>query len=212
MSKKKQKYYVVWEGFEPGIYTRWEDCQRQIDGFSFAKYKSFDDLAQAEAAFEDDYRNYYGKNSKSDALTAEEKAKYGKPILHSITVDGACNGKTRQVEYQGRETSTGALLFHKGPFEEGTNNVVEFLAIVHALALCKQQGWDFPIYSDSRNAINWVKYKNVRTNLKKTEKNKPLFDLVDRALQWLHKNTYTNAILKWETKAWGENPADFGRK
>lgn len=211
MSKKK-KYYVVWEGLEPGIYEHWNQCKKQIDGFAFAKYKSFESKQEAEAAYEDDYKNYIGKDVKKEGLSAEEKARYGQPILHSISVDGAWNTSTGRCEYQGRETSTGALLFHKGPFDDGTNNVMEFLAIVHALALCKQQQWDFPIYSDSRNAIGWVKQKRVGTKLQRTSKNAILFDLLDRALQWLKENTYPNPILKWETKAWGENPADFGRK
>lgn len=209
---KKSKFYVVWEGVEPGIYSDWKTCQRQIEGFPFAKYKSFESREAAEIAFEDDPKNYIGKELKKEALSAEEKARYGIPILHSISVDGAWNTKTGRCEYQGRETSTGALLFHKGPFEDGTNNVMEFLAIVHALALCKQQGWNFPIYSDSRNAINWVKQKRLGTKLQQSGKNQILFDLMSRALEWLKNNTYPNPILKWETKAWGENPADFGRK
>lgn len=209
---KTKKYYVVWEGYEPGIYSDWNTCKRQIDGFAYAKYKSFASLAEAEKAFEDDPKKYIGKNVKSSGLSAEEKARYGEPILHSISVDGAWNTKTGFCEYQGRETSTGALLFHKGPFADGTNNVMEFLAIVHALAMCKQQGWQFPIYSDSRNAIAWVKQKRIGTKLQRSGNNDIIFDLMDRALAWLKQNTYSNAILKWETKAWGENPADFGRK
>lgn len=208
---KQQKYYVVWEGHEPGIYKTWEECKRQIDGFAMARYKSFPSKESAEIAYENDWKNYYGKESQP-LLSAEQLARYGKPILHSITVDGAWNHVTGLCEYQGRETSTGALLFKQGPFEDGTNNVVEFLAIVHALAMCKKQHWDFPIYSDSRNAINWVKSKQVRTKLKRTNRNDKLFELMDRAIQWLKTHSYNNPILKWETKAWGENPADFGRK
>ena len=69
-----------------------------------------------------------------------------------------------------------------------------------------------PIYSDSKIAIGWVKKGQCRTNIPITEKNKKLFDLVKRAENWLKENTYTTKILKWETKAWGEIPADFGRK
>lgn len=210
MSKQK-KFYVVWEGNEPGIYSSWEACKRQIDGFPFAKYKSFSSEKEAEAAFEDDWKNYYGKERKP-VLSSHEKARYGEPVLHSISVDGAWNTSTGLCEYQGRETSTGALLFKQGPYEDGTNNVVEFLAIVHALAMCKKENWDFPIYSDSRNAIGWVKKKQIGTKLQRTTKNTKLFELMDRALHWLKTNTYRNQILKWETKAWGENPADFGRK
>lgn len=208
---KGKKFYVVWEGNEPGIYSSWDACKRQIDGFAHAKYKSFPTYTAAQTAYDDHWKNYYGKESKP-TLSKTELEKIGQPILHSITVDGAWNTITGLCEYQGRETSTGALLFKKGPFEDGTNNVVEFLAIVHALAMCQKEGWAFPIYSDSRNAIKWVKAKQVRTKLIRTSKNARLFELIDRAIQWLKTNRYNNPVLKWETKAWGENPADFGRK
>jgi ribonuclease HI len=116
------------------------------------------------------------------------------------------------VEYQGVDTKTQKALFSAGPFEDGTVNIAEFLAIVHALAYCKQRGITLPIYSDSRNAIGWVADKQVRTKHTRTETSEKLFQLIDRALAWLNNNEYVNPILKWETRAWGENPADFGRK
>lgn len=116
------------------------------------------------------------------------------------------------MEYRGVDTETGKEIFHQGPFEEGTQNVGEFLAIVHALALLKKQQGDLPVYSDSRNAIGWVKDKEHNSSLVKTTKNEKLFELLDRAVKWLQENTYNNSVLKWETRAWGENPADFGRK
>jgi len=104
------------------------------------------------------------------------------------------------------------LLFHQGPFAEGTNNIGEFLAIVHGLAYLKKKNSTRALYTDSKIAMGWVKAKQCKTKLVKNVKNKPLFDLVTRAENWLKTNTYTNKILKWETQAWGEIPADFGRK
>jgi len=101
-------------------------------------------------------------------------------------------------------------IFKIGPFEDGTNNIVEFLGIAYALAYCKKKHIFLPIYSDSRNAIGWVRDKEARTNHDRSDRNKKLFELVYRAVYWLSE--YENEILKWETKAWGENPADFGRK
>ena len=132
--------------------------------------------------------------------------------MQSIAVDGAGNNMTGTVEYQGVFTETKTLLFHQGPFEGGTNNIVEFLAIVHALAYCKKHGFSYPIYSDSKTAISWVKKKVANTKVEITSKNKEIIALITRAENWLKENTYTNKILKWETKAWGEIPADFGRK
>ena len=116
------------------------------------------------------------------------------------------------MEYRGVYTANGQEIFHIGPMKEGTNNIGEFLALVHGLALLKQKGSDLPIYSDSRNAISWVKKKQCKTLLTQTVANKPIFDLIERAEHWLQNNSYTTQILKWETSAWGEIPADFGRK
>lgn len=208
----KKKFYVVWEGHQPGIYTSWADCQLQIKGFPKAKYKSFPTQTEAEEAFSGLYEDYKGKNVAKSELTPQEKAKYGLPISESICVDGAGSGKTKRIEYQGVFTDTQTLLFHVGPFDDGTNNIAEFLAIVHALAYCQKHKLDYPIYSDSRTAMSWVRNKKVKTTLQQTAKNKKLIELIQRALNWLDRNAYRNQILKWETKVWGENPADFGRK
>ena len=106
---------------------------------------------------------------------------------------------------------TGQEIFHFGPVY-GTNNIGEFLAIVHALALLKQKNISMPVYSDSRNALSWVKQKKCKTKLERTAKTEELFRLIERAEKWLKENAYTTPLLKWETEKWGEVPADFGRK
>lgn len=208
----KIKFYVVWSGRQPGIYESWKDCLEQVHGFPQARYKGFKTREMAETAYDEDYREYYGKNIFEPELSKEQLEKIGKPILESISVDGAWNTSTGEVEYQGVFTQNKQIIFKVGPFNNGTINIVEFLAIVHGLAYCKQKQLDLPIYSDSRNAINWVKRKKTNTYLEKTEENSKLFELIDRGIKWLNENEYSNQILKWETKAWGENPADFDRK
>ncbi len=116
------------------------------------------------------------------------------------------------MEYQGFELNSRKLLFKKGPFQDGTNNIGEFLAIVHALALLKKHNSLLPIYSDSKTAISWVRNKKSNTKLLPTGRNSELFELLIRAEIWLKDNNFSNKVLKWETKMWGENPADFGRK
>jgi len=208
----KQKFYVVWKGRKTGIFDNWDDCKAQTFGFTGAVYKSFDTRPLAEKAFNSASGEFVGKGKAKPILSSEQKKLVGQPIPDSISVDGAWNTATGMVEYQGVHTKTGKSLFHQGPFEDGTNNIVEFLGIVHGLAYCKQHKLALPIYSDSRNAINWVRDKQARTKLNRSHKNKKLFELIDRAIKWLNENEYPNKILKWETKAWGENPADFGRK
>src|SRR5689334_11448501 len=165
MGKEKNKYYVVWQGLSPGIYKSWDDCQKQINGFAGAKYKGFKTYEAAIEAFKKGPEDYWGKDFFETTLTKEQLEKIGSPIKKSLSVDAAWNVGTLEMEYQGVMTETGEILFHKGPFKNATNNVGEFLAIVHALAHLKKQKSALPIYSDSRNAINWVKDKQHRSNL-----------------------------------------------
>ena len=213
MSKKK-KYYVVWNGKRKGIYTSWDTCKKQIDGFYGAKYKSFKTKELAEKAYKGNWEDYIGKDVFETTLSKEQLKKIGKPIQNSIASDGACNHKG-DAEYQGVYTDTKTLLFKQGPFKEGSNNLMEFLGLVHGLAWLKKNKLEIPIYCDSRIAIGWVWKKKIKTTIKKTKNNKDIFDLVDRGIIWLEKNPEmisNKYILKWETKAWGEIPADFGRK
>ncbi len=206
----KKKYYVVWKGIEPGVYTSWKECQAQIKGYAGALYKSFDSEDEANKAAASSPYAYIGK-----AATVRQPAVSLFPETinqEALAVDAACSGNPGLMEYRGVYLRTKQEVFHFGP-RYGTNNVGEFLAIVHALALLKQKGLDeMPIYSDSRNALNWVKKKHCATKLPREPKTEELFTIIARAEAWLKENTYLNPLLKWETEQWGEIPADFGRK
>ena len=212
MSKKK-KFYVVWNGRKTGVFTSWKVCKAQIDGFDGAQYKSFADLDAAEKASKKKYDDYKGKNTTKPTLSSLEKEKYGRPILESISVDAACAGNPGKMEYRGVLTHNKQQIFIKGPFKRGTNNIGEFLALVHGIALLKSKNQhNLPIYSDSKIAMSWIRQKKCKTNLHFDASNNDLLELIKRAENWLKENTFKNPILKWETKAWGEIPADFGRK
>ena len=209
----KKKFYVVWKGRKTGVFTSWNACKRQIDGFEGAQYKSFISLDEAEIASTKKYEDYKGKNTKKPVLSSSEKKKYGTPNLESISVDAACSGNPGKLEYRGVLTHNKKEIFRKGPYAKGTNNIGEFLALVHGIALLKSKNKeDVPIYSDSKIAMSWVKQKRCKTNIHFDASNKDLLVLIKRAEKWLKENTFKNPILKWETKAWGEIPADFGRK
>jgi ribonuclease HI len=208
-----KKVYVVWFGKETGVFTDWAKCKESIHGYPGAKYKAFKSLEMANKAFSDGYKAHWGVQDEFESeLSKDQLDIIGQPTYPSVSVDAAWNTATRQMEYQGVDTLTQERIFHQGPFDDGTQNVGEFLAIVHALAHLKKQNNNVPVYSDSLNAISWVRNKKHRSNLLQTDKNKKLFDLLDRAVKWLSENEFSNPVLKWETKAWGENPADFGRK
>ncbi|NGP45388.1 ribonuclease H [Bacillaceae bacterium SIJ1] len=210
----KQKYYTVWRGRSPGVYATWSECEKQVKGFQGARFKSFPSKDSAEKAFREgppkDPFTTPKERAKAATSTTTATSSY---IEDSISVDAACSGNPGVMEYQGVETKTGKQIFHVGPIEQGTNNIGEFLAIVHALALLhKKNDAQTVIYSDSKIAISWVKKKKCNTTLKETEVTRPLLQLIRRAEKWLETHAYQNPILKWETKAWGEVKADFGRK
>lgn len=206
----KKRFYVVWNGIAPGIYKSWDECQEQIKGVKQALYKSFDTLEEAERAYSSSPRDYIGQGKKESITIAPDN--YPAEIIkNAIAVDAACSGNPGMMEYRGVYIGTGEEIFHFGPMY-GTNNIGEFLAIVHGLALLKQRGIDLPIYSDSRNALIWVKGKVCKTKLPRDSKSEELFQYIDRAEKWLKENRYSTTLLKWETDKWGEIPADFGRK
>ena len=207
----KKKIYVVWNGVHPGIYDNWEDCKSQVFGFENAQYKSFETLEEAREAYEQGSIKYRQQAIKKTPVFAGKKFK-NTYLLESLAVDAACSGNPGVMEYRGVFVATGKEMFRKGPWPQGTNNIGEFLAIVHALALMKQNNIDIPVYSDSQNAITWIRKKQCRTRLEQTPENAPVFDLIGRAEKWLNENTYSNPVLKWDTATWGEIPADFGRK
>ncbi len=209
-----KKYYVVWEGNETGIFDNWTDCQLAIKSYSGAKYKSFKSQEEAIEAYRGDYNDFINISKKKKntfkTLSATQKAEI---VWESISVDAACSRNPGIMEYRGVDTKSGIEIFRQGPFNAGTNNLGEFLALVHGLALLQKKGRPhLPIYSDSKIAMGWVNKKKPNTKLAKVPANRKLFELIDRAVKWLENNTYENPILKWDTKNWGEIPADFGRK
>ena len=203
----KAKFYTVWKGHKPGVYHDWESCRKEISNFTGALYKSFESFAEAKKAFEENpYRHMKKKQQSPLGYTKSS------PILNSLSVDAACSGNPGAMEYQGVETHSKKVIFHQGPFPLGTNNIGEFLAIVHALALLKKHQSGIPVYTDSMTAMKWVREKKAKTKLKEEAANEQVFDLIYRAEEWLNNNSYPNKLLKWETKSWGEIPADFNRK
>ena len=200
----KQKYYVVWKGNNPGIYQSWERCQIEIKNAKGALFKSFSDKKEAKKAYEQGYETY---KKTLDFIDTSDG-----PELNSISVDAASSGNPGIMEYQGVDTNTKEVLFKMGPFNNATNNIGEFLALVHGIAILEKDLKKRIIYSDSVTAMSWVRKKRCQTKLKRNDENEEVFILIDRATKWLKENNYSATIKKWETKKWGEIPADFGRK
>ncbi len=204
----KNKFYVVWKGRKTGIFTTWAECEAQVKGFTGARFKSFPSKAEAEAAFKGE------KQVKKSTAPIKEKGTTSIEEVEwdSISVDVGCRGNPGIVEYKGVDTKTGEVLFAHDEIHIGTNNMGEFLAIVHGLAYLKEQGSSKTIYSDSMTAIKWVKQRKAKSTLERNEKTAYIWSLMDRAEKWLQSNDYPNKIAKWQTESWGEIKADYGRK
>ena len=200
----KQKFYVVWKGNNPGVYQSWEKCQNEIKNVNGALFKSFASLEEAKKAYDQGYEEYKQSLDYKNVLDG--------PELNSISVDAASSGNPGLMEYQGVDTNTKEILFKMGPFNNATNNIGEFLALVHGIAILEKKSDKKIIYSDSITAMSWVRKKHCQTKLKRNEENEEVFVLVERAITWLKENNYSIIIKKWDTKNWGEIPADFGRK
>jgi ribonuclease HI len=211
---KHNKFYVVWKGRAKGVFSTWEQCKQSVEGYDDAQYKSFDSAVEAKRAF--GYQSLYSYNAhhqKTPATTQSQPSFQSDqlPILNAIATDAACSGNPGIMEYRGVHIASGKQLFHyKYPY--GTNNIGEFLGIVHALSYLKRNNLNLPIYTDSLNAIKWVREKKCKTKLEKSPRTEALFNYIERAENWLKTNTYTTQVLKWATEQWGEIPADFGRK
>lgn len=223
MAGTKKKYYVVWSGRKPGIYETWDECRSRVEHQAGARYKSFASEKEAKqqlaAGAPPIERKPRGKKASSAQLPENPPEDRTDTLLHlppkvkaqAWAVDAACSGNPGKMEYRGVDLRTGCEVFHFGPIM-ATNNIGEFLAIVHALALLEKMPEVNVIYSDSRNAQLWVKGKKCKTQLVQNHKTAKAHELIGRAEQWLQHHKYTTKIIKWETRQWGEIPADFGRK
>ncbi|MDE7153982.1 MAG: ribonuclease H family protein [Muribaculaceae bacterium] len=211
----RRKFYVVWVGHNPGIYDSWEECELQVKEYPGAKYKSFDSQTAATLAFRGNPSEHLGilKSIVSHQPSVTNYEAIPEINLDGIAVDGACSGVPGPMEYRGVKIGTGEEIFHLGPLPDGTNNVAEYLALVHALALLNKRGdHRTPVYSDSRTALSWLRNRGHRSKLERTAANVRIFELLARADAWVQTHPTYNPVIKWDTENWGEIPADFGRK
>lgn len=214
------KYYVIFKGHNPGVYDDWEEVKLQTDGFPGAVFKSYPDSESAAEAF----RNFSGIDDRRELFRLISSGMDKKDETPSVSkdnpevdwnawaVDASCLGNPGKMEYRGVDLKTGKVIFQVGPFEDATNNVGEYLALVHAMALMAKKGEYHNIYSDSLTAQSWWRNRKIKTKLKETPRNKKVFELLARASVWVNTHRFPGKVMKWQTERWGEIPADFGRK
>lgn len=211
----RRKFYVVWNGHHTGVYDSWAECKLQIEGYPNARYKGFPSQEEAIAAYRGDPAEE-ARLITAIAAHIDDHINYEaipEIVTDSIAVDGACAGNPGMMEYRGVDVMTGAELFHVGPLPGGTNNIAEYLALVHAIAWLQQRGLDrMTIYTDSVTGLSWLRRRAANTTVTPNATNAKVMELVARANIWLKTHRYSNPVLKWQTEKWGEIPADFGRK
>lgn len=212
------KWYVVWQGRKPGVYDNWEECKAQVLKQPGARYKSFKDITRAEAVaiYEEGTPEAHSpERAVKREETDNEAGGDSVALIHpdGIAVDASTRNNPGPMEYRGVTVESKDVVFNSQLYPVGTNNIGEFLAIVHAMAWMKQVGYFTPIYSDSQIAIGWVERKMCKTKLPRNAQTELLFQHIERAVRWLQSNDLSRyQLYKWDTKAWGEIPADYGRK
>jgi len=87
-------FYAVKKGRNIGIYDTWEDCKREVEGFSGAVYKKFSTYEQAQA-----FINKDSNDDDNDMIINEDTA--------VAYIDGSFDLKTKTFGY-------GAVVFFKG--------------------------------------------------------------------------------------------------
>jgi ribonuclease HI len=209
MWKIEKKFYVVRKWKKIWIFDSRNECKESVNGFSGAKYKSFESRENAKIALNEWWEKYYEiKKTTKKVDTKNEDIPF---FAESIAVDAACSGNPGEMEYRWIDLQTWNEIFHE-KFKIWTNNIWEFLAIVHWLNYL----WDDDrvIYSDSRIAISRVNQWKCKTQINANESIDfwRTFDAIERAEKWLKENGITHKILKRNTEDWWEIPADFGRK
>lgn len=212
---KGPKTYIVWSGRRPGVYDTWAEAREQVIGVRGARFKSFVDItaAEAEKLFRSGAERATPAKPSTQSTPADREAVKASIAPDAIAVDASTSGNPGPTEYHGVYVETGDEVFRSRVYPVGTNNIGEFLALVHALAWQEQTGYRVPVYSDSRNAINWVRQKQCRSKLPRTAATELLYSHVDRALAWLATHDLSGYdIRKWPTEVLGEIPADYGRK
>jgi ribonuclease HI len=206
--RKKTKYYVVFAGRERGVFSSWAECETSVRGHPAARFKSYGTRVEAQAAFRAGSSEAHVERRKTEDAQVWRTA----IVMPCLAVDAACTSPAGGVvEYRGVVLPDGSVAFAAGPFENGSNNVGEFLAIVTGLSWLAERSLTWPLYSDSAVAIGWVvTHGKCNTTL---DVGPLLKAQVMWAETWLRKHRGQKGdVRKWETGTWGEIPADYGRK
>ena len=144
--------YGVYKGFNPGVYYTWEDCKKEVIGFSGAKFKKFDDIISAKKFVK------YGTVEKSNEFLKSNDEFINIDEINVYT-DGGCYGNGKELCYGGY----GIFFSENNPKNmfssvngKCTNNICELKAILDVLIILKKDidlGTKICIWTDSEYCI-----------------------------------------------------------
>lgn len=187
------KYYAIRTGRKPGIYTTWGEAEKQIKGFSGAKYKSFKTKAEANAYMED----------KMPARTADSLKK-GLVAY----VDGSFNKRTKTYgsgvvmlldDQLVAEISDGG---NDPKYQESFQIAGEVFGCLKAIKWAAQNGYEeIVICYDYMGIENWA-IKDWKTNKPISQDYVKYFDQFKEAGMKVHfVKVKAHSNDKWNDKA-----------
>lgn len=166
-----KKFYAVKKGFKKGIFKTWNECKKQVDGYSGAVYKAFTNY---EEAYE-----FIGMN-KSLSKDSDSKNKLVREFVEAY-VDGSYSAEKKMYSY-GVVILCGNLkeeFSGKGNDEENLSmrNVAgELLGAMEAIKWAvKNKKNDIKIYYDYEGIEKWA-LGLWKTNKKGTKAYKEFID------------------------------------
>lgn len=200
---KNNKYYVVWKGINTGVYDNWNDCKKQVNGFSGALHKSFESLDEAEKAFEE-----YSESPNSTS-TSIPPSPYS---IKSFIVNGNCQDTFGEISYRWKISGSTSNAKEINLAMIGTKNIADFIAIVYLIKLSQKVKLNLPIYTNSKTAKNWILNKKCNHHLFVSKKTEAVLAVIKETEDWLSNNAVENEILFWDSVAWGKFPLVNRRK
>lgn len=143
------KYYAVKNGYHIGIYNTWEECRKEVSGYSGAEYKSFSKLEDARA--------YMGINEQL-SLFDEIKTEPNTAVAY---VDGSYNIQSHLfgcgvVIFWNGEEHTISRAFDDPELALMRNVAGEIEGAKLAMTWCLQRGiGELDIYYDYEGVEKW---------------------------------------------------------
>lgn len=151
-----KKFYAVAQGRRPGIYGSWSDAEAQVKGYSGARFKGFSKRSEAEAWMDNPE---YQQNLKRVASKQGEKQNHPETAAADrvdIYTDGGAIGNPGPGGYGAIIRAEGKERELSGGYRLTTNNRMELMACIKAIAALPVQDKPIRLHSDSSYVVNGI--------------------------------------------------------